>query len=391
MDELVVECANKGAGCEFACQRQLLQAHVKDDCQFAQIPCTEKDCDAMVLRKDLQGHKCGKEKSIDLEEPQERYPQVSKSIWLAISHSRSLVCSDEQKESDYCEACNLSQSATGKLPESQVLCSKCTIGCSQSDNGCQWSGSRYLLEEHLTSCPYEAIKGFFCLNQAQLQEYQVENQLLKLKLSRMEGVVRVLTHEMQALRGIMAPWCHTDVAPGSESLDSDDILSHSPRQFSPFDLSTAVVSPLTREGDGLEIDAYFPRDSASTPANIAFHLQQPPLASQHQRPQHFRPMSMSNLGSPNGPVWDGITNPASATAVTSVAPLDLSTTLEGTLSGLRESVVIMANSMDSMGRKTEIALNNEMRRVNEEIMSLRAGIHGIRMQVIAAHSTQEDL
>ncbi|KAG5648564.1 hypothetical protein DXG03_003175 [Asterophora parasitica] len=64
-----------------------------------------------------------------------------------------------------------------------------------------------------------------------------------------------------------------------------------------------------------------------------------------------------------------------------VAPLNLGTTLEGTLHGLRESVVGLAVSVDSLGRRQEIALTNETTRMAEEVGGLRAGLHGLRMQV----------
>lgn len=64
-----------------------------------------------------------------------------------------------------------------------------------------------------------------------------------------------------------------------------------------------------------------------------------------------------------------------------IAPLNLSTTLESSLHGLRESVVGLAASVDSMGRRHEIALTNETARMAEEVGGLRAGLHGLRMQV----------
>jgi hypothetical protein len=68
-------------------------------------------------------------------------------------------------------------------------------------------------------------------------------------------------------------------------------------------------------------------------------------------------------------------------AVTRVAPLDLGTNLIGTLEGLRESVVGVAAGIDSLGRRSEIALANESLRLGEEVVSMRAAVHGLRMQV----------
>ena len=64
-----------------------------------------------------------------------------------------------------------------------------------------------------------------------------------------------------------------------------------------------------------------------------------------------------------------------------VAPLDVETSLVGALEGLRESVVGVAAGMDLLGRRSEIALAQETLRLSEEVISLRAGVHGLRMQV----------
>ena len=64
-----------------------------------------------------------------------------------------------------------------------------------------------------------------------------------------------------------------------------------------------------------------------------------------------------------------------------VAPLNLSTSLEGSLVGLRDSVTAVAASVDSLARRNDIALTNENMRINEELGSLKYAVHGIRLQV----------
>jgi hypothetical protein len=70
-----------------------------------------------------------------------------------------------------------------------------------------------------------------------------------------------------------------------------------------------------------------------------------------------------------------------ALPLTPVAPLNLSTTLEGTLNGLRDSVSAVSASVDSLARRNDIALTNESVRINEELGSLKYAVHGIRLQV----------
>ena len=66
---------------------------------------------------------------------------------------------------------------------------------------------------------------------------------------------------------------------------------------------------------------------------------------------------------------------------TGVAALEVGPSLEGTLAGLRESVVGLAAGVESVGRRADIALTNETLRLGEEIMSVRTQMHGLRMQV----------
>jgi hypothetical protein len=55
VDELIVNCLNRDAGCEFTCQRQLLAAHIKDDCLFAEERCPDPECSKKALRKEILG------------------------------------------------------------------------------------------------------------------------------------------------------------------------------------------------------------------------------------------------------------------------------------------------------------------------------------------------
>ena len=76
----------------------------------------------------------------------------------------------------------------------------------------------------------------------------------------------------------------------------------------------------------------------------------------------------------------------------SIAPINLGTTLEGSLSSLRESIVTLSASVDSLARQHDLALTNETLKMNEEMMSLRASVHGLRMQAsrssLAAETSQ---
>ena len=69
------------------------------------------------------------------------------------------------------------------------------------------------------------------------------------------------------------------------------------------------------------------------------------------------------------------------TPSTSIAPIDLSTSIEHSLSSLRNSIVAVSAGLDGLARQQSIALTTENLRMNEEVGSLRAIVHGLRMQV----------
>jgi len=101
----------------------------------------------------------------------------------------------------------------------------------------------------------------------------------------------------------------------------------------------------------------------------------PPLDS-----QPIRRASLSQLSDPHP---SSRAQSSRSMLQNSVAPINLNTTLEGSLSGLRESLIDLSVSVDSLARWNDIALTNETLRINEDVMSLRANIHGLRMQVHA--------
>ncbi|KAH9938937.1 hypothetical protein B0H21DRAFT_795394 [Amylocystis lapponica] len=56
VDELIVECPQRAAGCMYTCQRLLLAAHLKDACEFVETVCPDGLRDQRVLRKDAAAH-----------------------------------------------------------------------------------------------------------------------------------------------------------------------------------------------------------------------------------------------------------------------------------------------------------------------------------------------
>ncbi|KAG1855711.1 hypothetical protein DFJ58DRAFT_659783 [Suillus subalutaceus] len=337
VDELIIECPNRVSGCTQTFQRQLLSAHVKDTCQYVEIPCSEEQCDKLILRKDTHNSECP---------------------------SKSATCS-------FCFE---------EFPRSQsqahaTICLDYEIPCTQANNGCSWTGPRrQFSDEHVLSCPYEAIKGFFSINNAQLSSLNTENAALRQKVYTLESVVQTMRRDIQTFRNVLGPWyrLHTqDQTPliVSPSINAFDHLFSAPPGPSPSSSRTTInqTQPSSSADHGEltshnEIDAlapYFP-----LPHEHAF------------QESHTYPRSRRSFNGIVDPHLSQRTLP-----LTPVAPLNLSTSLEGSLSGLRESIAAVSASVDSLARRNDIALTNESMRLNEELGSLKYAVHGIRLQL----------
>ncbi|KAJ7783331.1 hypothetical protein B0H16DRAFT_1496399 [Mycena metata] len=354
VDELIVECIHRASGCPHTCQRQLLTAHVMDVCPFSSVACPKGECDQILARRDAESHSC----------PHTRVPCELCGVKIQLDDLKNHIreCTDAIVT---CEFCSLELSRS-ELPAHDIVCPEAIISCPQSSNGCSWTGSRTTLTSlHIPSCPYEAIKGFFAANATKLERLIEENLLLRHKIDLLESHLQNTKRELQSAKTALGPWYRSDgVYAYSTSSDLAPDLQPASASTSahPFSLASDVSAPSPFDHAPLQdaLAAYFPSGTPNDPG---------------YRPAHARRQTL-----PAG--WDPANNARASTQLTqTVAPLNLSTTLEGALVGVRESVVALSGAVDSLGRRNDIALTNEALRLNEEVMSLRANMHGLRMQV----------
>ncbi|KAF5385659.1 hypothetical protein D9757_005461 [Collybiopsis confluens] len=356
VEELEVKCSNEPVGCPFTCQRQLLDAHTRTDCPYTLLSCPRGTCEEEVLRKDIDEHVCAhtQAKCQDCEE--------------SIKYSEHIAPSARE---DYSGAKTVKLSSLA-LPQSY---------------GCPWGGRRIDLSPHLASCPYEAIKGFFTLQRVQKDALTNENTLLKRRADTLESQLRVAQYELRCAQSALGPWFRnsksrsTPTHPWSPS-------SQAPIQLQPSLSSTSRPSASPPESSS--ISQYFPDLTSEVGHGSTFSPRMPSedefwtqaLTSDRldSTARHTHRASFS--GVPNQ-AWQGTNYQPSGSRSHQnvVAPLNLNTSLEGSLEGLRESIMTLSTSIDSLGRRSDIALTNETLRLNEEIMSLRATLHGLRMQV----------
>ncbi|KDQ57784.1 hypothetical protein JAAARDRAFT_156781 [Jaapia argillacea MUCL 33604] len=394
VEELEVECSHKDAGCSYTCQRQLLASHLKDQCEYVEVPCGKEGCGHSVPRKDLKKHKNGE---------------------------------------GLCESCSgvkFEETDSHQSTYSQTTPPTDLSPCPHSSYGCQYTGSSTTLEtSHLPTCPYESIKHFFPVHESRLKALTNENAILKIKTEALEGVVRVMQKEMEAVRWVLGPWwsqamhggpiltnptepIHGSSTPPQEIPGVNQIqparnLEVAPElMFDGLSLHPAVPPPISPSTDDLA--PYFPpvQQQEHTSDNLRPSLDHsyPSFSDSHPQPYRYPPNlpassftrppihhthTASNpyafSAGPSPSVLPGpqllSSAPSSSSSVTAIAPLDLSSTLEGTLSGLRESVISLSNSVESLTRRNDIALNTENRMRNEEIRSLKVALNGVRMQV----------
>ncbi|KAJ3791288.1 hypothetical protein GGU11DRAFT_576893 [Lentinula aff. detonsa] len=363
VDELVVKCPNESVGCSYTCQRQLLDTHITTDCSYALDPCGVDGCLEETFRKNAHEHVCvhapvaceGCNSSVRYNELEAHRSNCTKKLYQ-------------------CEDCNTEQPCSSRAAHASS-CYAATVKCSHEHHGCPWEGRRKDLPSHTKICAYEAIKGFFSVQDAQNATVVNQNNLLKQKVDILESQLRVAQFELCCAQRALGPWFQN---PPSRSTSVYPPHGQLPTQLNSSSSSRPYMSP----DNQTSITQYFPdiQPSPSTEVETRIH---PPTP---ERP-NFAPPSVQSQFPHAAPTqsWQSAGYPPTGTRPRSpqniVAPLNLNATLEGSLEGLRESIVSLSTSLDSLGRRNEIALANETLRLNEEVMSLRAALHGLRMQV----------
>ncbi|CAK5265783.1 unnamed protein product, partial [Mycena citricolor] len=334
VDELIVECVHSSSGCRYTCQRHLLTAHILDACPFSTVSCPLGECDQNMLRKDTGAHQC--HTGLD--------PSASDAVQTedgSLKEDRTEV----EGTPALCDFCEMTVAPSG-LVAHQSACSAAPVQCIHAVHGCGWTGPRADLDpEHLPCCPYHALRSFFALNNTRFDRIAEENLILRHKVESLERFAQTMNRELLAVKSALGPWFRPEgvrVYPTSDSL-------------------ATPVSPTQPPPNAQDLfAAYFPAEESDQPPS--------PTSAGAIFDMGMQPRQSS-------------AGPFNARHAAAIAPLNLSSTLEGTFTSLRESVIGLASAVDSLGRRNDIALGNETLRLNEEVMSLRATMHGLRMQV----------
>jgi hypothetical protein len=145
-------------------------------------------------------------------------------------------------ETTSCPSCNLEHSHVETAAHAEV-CPAAIVACEQAPHGCDWTGVRLALREtHLRSCPYVALQGYFRISDTRAGALEAENARLRARLDSVEGMLAVMRHELQAVKGALGPWYRPDAGPESTPLSLQSQALSQPPSYS-FSTSSSTSAP----------------------------------------------------------------------------------------------------------------------------------------------------
>jgi hypothetical protein len=240
-------------------------------------------------------------------------------------------------------------------------CLEAVVPCTQCVNGCVWTGKRGCLSAHSGVCPYEAIKGFFAIHAKGMADLRVENIALREHVSTLKAHIQVLHQDVATAKQVLGPWHKPEVPPSAPQ---------------PISTPSGMAVPMERATSRRRLSNPLScgiLGFLNRPSEDGDLLNSPPFSSYPQGslpPTHGESLSVSVLNDftrsqPQSPI----------------PPVNFNTTLEGSLNSLRNSIVQLSASLDTVSRRQDMNFTTEMLRMHEEVGSLRAIVHGLRMQV----------
>ena len=224
-----------------------------------------------------------------------------------------------------CPFCNAEHLHSETAAHTEV-CPAAIVACEQASYGCDWTGVRLALREtHLHNCPYVALQGFFRISDAQAAALEAENARLRAQVYSVEGMLSVMRHELQAVKGALGPWYRPDAGPELAPLSpQSQAFSQSPSySFSTFS-STSAPAYHWRVHHDPPVDhmvhmQFTPCEDPSVSATLdsvsnVVHgpqagISRPDLAA------YFPPPSGDISGSPSSSTMNGYSLPAALTAL----------------------------------------------------------------------------
>lgn len=342
VDDLEVACSHSSLGCTFTGPRSTLRSHLVHDCAYAEAPCPcSRRCSTILRKRDLPAH---------LEACPFGLVPCPMSCGAHVrraeldSHLEG-ECPRKLVDCPHCAA----QGLTRETLEAHIAadCLEAPVACPHARFGCKWQGvRRLLLDEHIdpdvNACPYEAIKGFLQACDARMSAAEDENAALRRRIIDLEHRQTATALESLACRNSLGPFALpvTRLPP-----EVDESAAPSPQQT-----RGSMPSP--------------ERTFATTPA------------TEMPQPQHWPQPSPHRLDDPWSGVAYGRVDPL---VVRDPSPRPFES-LPSTITRLNASLHTLEGSIERLEVRHEVGVLDETVRLQEEVQSLRAAVHGLRLQ-----------
>ncbi|OAQ28453.1 hypothetical protein K457DRAFT_1407717 [Linnemannia elongata AG-77] len=240
-------------------------------------------------------------------------------------------------------------------------CPRQIIPCSLSEFGCPWKGPRFDLDAiHIPQCPYEAIRGFLELSKSRMEALEQENQQLR-------GLFHDMKPQVQQLRD--------QVGQLSESVQ---LFSHQEQQIGGGGGGGFGQSMLGYMDMGSPNYQYYPQqqlyrnDSYDEGAGEGGDHEvdmRAALAMERRNNSIGAESMISNGGAGGG-------GPGVRGSVADTQELLISENER-----IRSELETLTAGLASLELKQNMAIMTESMRLQEEVQSLRAVCHGLRMQM----------
>ena len=266
-------------------------------------------------------------------------------------------------ETTKCPSCDLEHSSSETAAHADV-CPAAIVACEQAAYGCDWTGVRLAFREtHLRSCPYVALRGFFRISDAKAGALQAENARLRARLDTVEGMLAVMRHELQAVKGALGPWYRPEAGPESAPLSSPQPQAFSQPPSYTFSTSSSTPTPTLPW-----------RGPHEPPADIMLHVPIPPS----EDPSSILDSVSLTHAHAHGPPHAGIARPDLAayfpppSGDAPASPPSSGHSLSAALTALR-TALLNHDARSRMAASAQAA----------ELAAMRQVVAGLRMQLYA--------
>ena len=307
-----------------------------------------------------------------------------RSTHAGITQSHNRVCSTETVR---CPSCN-SEHLRSDSPSHPDVCPATIVPCEHAAHGCSWTGPRSALQDtHTPHCPYTALQGFFRISDSRAAALETENVRLRARLDAAEGMLAVMRHELQAIKGALGPW-----SPDADSLPPTPYTQPAPSPQPPSAAAAVLHHPFSPPTSST-ISPYPWRGHLDAPPDVMAHLPPAPTTALSEDPSNASlearaaagiapadlaayfppPASDASLNSPPSPTT---TTSSSSNSTTSIGGRSLS----ATLTALRSAV----QSHDARARMSASAYAAELGAIRQVVAGLRMQLHAVLMELSSA-------